>query len=94
MQWAEIRGSGGNPPETLAMPIKAATAQGSGGGGAAPIRWGLYSDTYGREEARRPRGLFQEEGQGVLGGDQGPLPESTHSQWHRLNASPRLGPWS
>ena len=90
MQRAEIRATGGNPPETLAMPIKAAAcpaAQDPWGRGAAPIFGGLYSGIYGREEGRAgargqrpPRGLFQKKGQGDPGGgDQGPFPPRKHS---------------
>lgn len=91
MQWAGIREYGGNPPGTLATPIKAA-ALCTGcpwGRGAAPIFWGLYSDIYGREEARQgPEASFRRKGKGLLEvATKAPFrPESTHSQWHWLNS--------
>ena len=72
MQRAEIRATGGNPPETLATPIKAAAgpaAQSPWDRGAALIFGGL--DIYGREEGRRgwgaQRPLSEERARGPWG---------------------------
>lgn len=83
MQWAGIRAYGGNPPGTLATPIKAA-ALCTGcpwGRGAALIFWGLYSDIYGREEAKQgPEASFRRKGKGLTGGgNQGSLQPRKHS---------------
>lgn len=76
---------GGNPPGTLAMPIRAATRPtGPLGRRRSAHLSGLYSDIYGREEARRgSEASFRRKGKGALGvATKAPFrPESTHSQW-------------
>lgn len=89
LQWAEIRGSGGNPLGLWPHQSRQLPHRVPGGEGQLPSV-GVYIQIFmvGRKPGGTQRPLPGGRARGCGGGHQGPsaCPESTHSQWHWLTS--------